>query len=193
MDYWILDNLEKLVPVVIALIYFLGSSKSKKRAEEAERRDPAAEDRARKIQEEIRRKIIERQRGGSPSPSAEPEPPAILFEEDPEPEVVRPFEREAPRTEEFPRSSQPVELFEAKDPFEEKRKQIEEQLRKARELAAKTDQSDAYDRPVSSKRQAVLDHRHRDDLLSGLRNSASIRNAIVLKEILDPPVSMRQE
>ena len=30
MDNWILNNLEKLVPAVIALLYFIGSSKAKK-------------------------------------------------------------------------------------------------------------------------------------------------------------------
>ena len=59
MDTWFLDNLEKLVPIVIALLYFLGTSKAKKNAEAEGVPDPKADERARRIQEEIRRKILE--------------------------------------------------------------------------------------------------------------------------------------
>ena len=66
MDYWFLDNLDKLVPIIIAVLYFIGASRAKSKGEE-EGPSPDASERARKIQEEIRRKILERPRRGESS------------------------------------------------------------------------------------------------------------------------------
>ena len=75
---WILDNLEKLVPVVITILYFLGSSKTKKAEKQRRAADPKAEERSAKIQEEIRRKILERQQEGQPViRSSPPEQPYV--------------------------------------------------------------------------------------------------------------------
>ncbi len=42
MDYWFLDNLDKLVPIIIALLYFIGASKAKGKGEEQEGPSPDA-------------------------------------------------------------------------------------------------------------------------------------------------------
>ena len=63
---WLLDNFGKLLPIVLMVLYFL-LNKGKKNAEEegdgvgAEGSEEA--DRVKRIQDEIRRRILERQQG----------------------------------------------------------------------------------------------------------------------------------
>ena len=42
MDYWFLDNLDKLVPIIIAVLYFIGASRAKGKGEEPEGPSPDA-------------------------------------------------------------------------------------------------------------------------------------------------------
>jgi len=201
MDTWFLDNLEKLVPIVIALLYFLGTSKAKKNEEEEAGVDPEADERARKIQEEIRRKILERQQKGNTPVQREspPELPNIEESSPPfypkaEPASRRTMQGEArpqTRTSEpppIPREMNPTEIY------EEERRKVEEKLRKSRELAAKARSSGkgtAYERPVTVQRQKDLDRHRYMDLMDELDDPISVRKAIVLKEILDRPVALR--
>lgn len=202
MDTWFLDNLEKLVPIVIALLYFLGTSRAKKNEAEAEVSDPDAEERARKIQEEIRRKILERQqKGGAP---AQRETPPELPNVEPEPQPfypkVEPASRGTPQSEVYPRTqtSEPPPIPRERNPmeiYEEERRKVEKKLRKARELSARARSSDkkgtAYERPVTIQRQKTLDRHRYMDLMDELDDPISLRKAIVLKEILDRPVALR--
>src|SRR5690606_29747151 len=73
---WLFDNLGKIITALITIVYVLGSLRGSAKEEEAEEQDPEAQARARRIQEEIRRKILERQRGSAPQaePAEEPEP-----------------------------------------------------------------------------------------------------------------------
>lgn len=200
MDTWFLDNLEKLVPIVIALLYFLGTSKAKKSAEEGSGPDPESDDRARKIQEEIRRKILERQQRGN-APVQREIPPDL-----PRPEVAQPLHpevgrssREITEVEVFPRAerSAPPPLPKKTnllDFYEEQRREVEERLRKSREIAAQARSSDigtAYERPVTSAMQSDLDFQRHARVLDGLDDPEALRRAIVLKEILDAPVALR--
>ena len=77
---WILENFAKLLPVLLAVLYFwLNSKKRRPDAEETEESDGSDEaERARRIQEEIRRRILERQSGDSPGPQVTP---PVLVEE----------------------------------------------------------------------------------------------------------------
>ncbi len=197
MDYWFLDNLENLVPFVIALLYFLGTSRAKKAQKKAEKADPQAEERARQVQEEIRRKILERQQRGNAPPQQPERPSPFETREEEEASYFPDLERTFREFVE-PAAPEPKPVYEAPkappvDPFEEQRKQIEEQLRKAEAIAAMrpADTNSAYRRPVSSRRQAELEHAQRDHLLRGLTNKAELRRAIVLKEILDTPLALR--
>ena len=201
MDTWFLDNLEKLVPIVIALLYFLGTSKVKKNAEEEVAPDSEADNRARKIQEEIRRKIIERQQRGN-APVQRENPPDL-----PRPEVAQPLNpetgkssREFTEVEVFPRSeesalppfSKETNLL---DFYEEQRKEAEERLRKSREISAQARLSDvgtAYERPITNEMQNALNFQRHARVLDGLDDPEALRRAIVLKEILDSPVALRQ-
>ena len=50
MDYWFLDNLDKLVPIIIAVLYFIGASRAKSKGDEQEGPSSDLSERARKIQ-----------------------------------------------------------------------------------------------------------------------------------------------
>jgi len=199
MDYWFLDNLDKLVPIIIALLYFIGASRAKNKEGDAEGPSPDASERARKIQEEIRRKILERQGKGrtpvrreaprAPEPAFEPS-----FEPDPSPIPPRPFQApiyEESEADPFPEPE--PSIFDAPDPYEEKRREIEKKLEQARELAKKAEIAGhrvvAKDRSKDRERKFVS--RSKNSILDGLDDTNSIRRAIVLKEILDTPVGLR--
>lgn len=199
MDYWFLDNLDKLVPIIIALLYFIGASRAKKKEDELDGPGPDASERARKIQEEIRRKILERQGKGrapvqreaprAPEPAFEP-----VFEPDPSPVPQRPFQEPVFQEEESDRFPEPEPfVFDAPDPYEEKRREIEKKLKQARELAKK---AELASKRVAAKRrsqdwQRKFVSRSKNSILDGLDDTTSIRRAIVLKEILDTPVGLR--
>ncbi len=201
MDTWFLDNLEKLVPIVIALLYFLGASRAKKGEEEQAAPDPEADERARRIQEEIRRKILERQQRGKPPAEQSSCPPDL-----PTPEVASPFRGEferpsreaveerapapAARSEPppIPREKNPMEVY------EEQRRKIESQLRESRELAAKAKAGKIGtfpQRPEAMARRSRADRSRFARIIDDLDDPQSVRKAIVLKEILDPPVALR--
>ena len=199
MDTWFLDNLEKLVPIVIALLYFLGASKTKKNVEKEVAPDSEADDRARKIQEEIRRKISERQKRGN-APVQRESPPDL-----PRPEVAQPLNTETesyreftevevlPRSEEsaLPPFSKETNLL---DFYEEQNKEVEERLRKSREISSQARLSDVgseYERPITNGTQNALNFQRYARVLDGLDDPEALRRAIVFKEILDSPVALR--
>ena len=102
MDYWFLDNLDKLVPIIIAVLYFIGASRAKNKGEEQEGPSPDASERARKIQEEIRRKVLRAPRQGESSFTGSGSTRARtgfkpVFEPDPSPVPPRPFQNPSPR------------------------------------------------------------------------------------------------
>lgn len=198
MDYWFLDNLDKLVPIIIAVLYFIGASRAKNKGEEQEGPSPDASERARKIQEEIRRKVLERQgKGRAPSPEAAPREPEPVFEPvfepDPSPVPPRPFQEPVSerKAESFP-EPEPL-TFDAPDPYEEERRKIEEKLKQARELAKKAEvagkKASGKNRSKDLERRFVS--RTKNPIMDGLDDTTSIRRAIVLKEILDTPVGLR--
>ncbi len=192
----IIDFVVKLLPIIIAVLYFLGSVKGRGKVEEAED-DPEAAERARKIQEEIRRKILERQQKSQPSsrPASQPESPT-LRETQPAPEL-RPAEpKSARQTVPSPRPPVRLESVEstssAADIYEQQRRKIEAELEKSRELrrqAGTPASTKASNSPVFyGDLTASFNSRLREDL----RDPNSIRKAILLKEILDTPVGLRQ-
>ncbi len=190
---WILDNLEKLVPAVIALLYFLGSSKVKKAEQGREAADPGSNERARRIQEEIRRKILERQQQGEPVVRSRPSPPPLASEPEFEGRYD-PFESELVREREeadaYPRPE--AVLIEEEDLYETQRKQIEEQMQKARELQKQV-HSARKKLPAAPLASTGLQRTGdlRADLRRDLKDIGSIRRALVLKEILDIPLALR--
>ena len=194
---WLLENLGKLFPIILALIYIISSLKGKGEEDEREQ-DPEAAARARKIQEEIRRKILERQQQGAPLarpvPSGEEGAQAFPRELGGEPVVFvneRRPERDVPSTP--ARAGVPYGGGEYVDPFAEKRAQVEAQLKKAKELREKALAVDSggagpAQQPASTR---PLGSGIGEAVRRGLRSPEELKAAIVLREVLDKPLGLR--
>lgn len=199
---WLFDNLGKLAPVVIFLIYMISSLKG--RREEEEEPDPQAAERARRIQEEIRRKILERQKGNAPSTQEEPRPVAREMERT-EPTPFEPlFESERtpldrppvvpkPRYVEEPAAAQSAFVD---DEMERRQREVEKKLeaaKRAKEEASKKaaaiqKNTSAY---MKDRSRSVSGSVLKKRLLTGLGNPSSLRTSVLLKEVLDKPVGLR--
>ncbi|MDQ8204808.1 hypothetical protein [Pelagicoccus sp. SDUM812003] len=124
---WLFDNLGKLAPLAIFVFYLISALRS--RGEEEEEQDPEAAERARRIQEEIRRKILERQQKGGEKEgqsTGRPEPA-----EQWEPEPYDPFVPERP----------------VHERLAERRQREAQERRAAEELRRREERSEA-ERPV---------------------------------------------
>ena len=190
---WLLKH-----PVLIFVIIMVVSSLLKKLKPAAEESsapqsrpqpydDSEDAERTRRLQEEIRRKIAERrgQVSPPPMPSQAPEP---LF---PMPSWAEPAEERSPYKVEEPVAR--VETVPATDPILEQQRELAEQL-----AAIKTAQHVAVNRaswqvskPAETEAEAVI--ARADDVygLRELRNARSLRKAIILREVLGPPVALR--
>jgi|GEM_PF-661952 len=206
---WIFENIGKFLPIIVAIIYMIGSAKSRSKNEEEV--DPAAAERARKIQEEIRRKILERQRGAQPSgPSVESSSPKVPAR--PEPALHEKTERgdhwhpvqernardvvEQPKSEQddgwevddWGGFNQPASIY------QDQEREIQEKLRKARELREQFATS-GKERPaaafLASRPRATSSGSLRSIVQGELKDRAAVRRAIILKEVLDTPVGLR--
>lgn len=191
---WLFDNLGKLAPVVVFLLYMIGSLKGKGQEKEQEI-DPQAAERARKIQEEIRRKILERQRGDGPVTGRPPEAESV-FERESEPEVV--FDEEelsrsyAPPIEEK-KVSQMFETRSSENSYAERRKAIEEKLaatERMKEVAMQRANTIRDTFRTTHRRSAGSSSVHAA-LVKGLSSPDALKSSVLLREILDKPVGMR--
>jgi len=190
---WLFENLGKLAPVVIFLLYAISSLRGRKETEEEQ--DPKVLERTRRIQEEIRRKIQERRQGGA-GESARPE--ARSFEPTaPEPELVfepQPFE--APVS--VPDREVEAELLAdqaAQETFSERQRQIEAEIEEARVAkeaalvrakAVRRGAADAASAVSPVKRDGV-----REELLRGLDSPKSLKASILIREVLGKPMGLR--
>lgn len=195
---WLFDNLGKLAPVVIFIIYMISSLKGKGEREESREPDPGAEERARKIQEEIRRKILARQRGEQPPtgrpPEVEPqyeeeedyEEPEVVF--DPEPEPLRPA-ASSPPVVQAPEAVAPGEA----DPYQKRRLEIEAKMEEAKRMqtAAREKASSILNDYHTSHRESASSVEIRRALREGLDDPKSLKVSVLLKEVLERPVGMR--
>lgn len=184
---WLFDNLGKLAPVVIFIIYMISSLK-KKGGEEEEAFDPEAAERARRIQEEIRRKILERQRAGSPATGRPPVERPVYREE---PEVVyrapEPVRREAPVRSVEPTPWVDLDSDSSSDRYDE----LQKQLAAAEKLRDSTMSKAA----AFGSRVPVLGSRPQSDLQrslrAGLASPDSLKTSVLLMEVLGKPVGLR--
>lgn len=199
---WLFENLGKLAPLVLFLLYMLSSLKG--RGEEEEAPDPQASERARKIQEDIRRKILERQREGRGElvepPEVEREDDLVAAEEE-RPTWYRPDVREAQEAQEELEYSQqksapavgafPVEEY--KDAFAEQKREIEAREAEVRSLLEDSDMTlgeVSLAPPVETlkrRRSSAI----RAGVRRGLQGPISLKTSFVLKEILDRPIGTR--
>lgn len=204
---WIFDNLGKLAPVAIFLFYLLSAIKGGKKEEQE---DPEAAERSRKIQEEIRRKIMERMKGNEPSNASEAESyveeetPYRQYEEEPpaydpflpESEQRRPV-RPAPsyvepvHEVEWEEQETVVETVQEDDPFERQRRSIEEQLKKAADLKRIADEKAKSVEGKVSRHPLVSASTLGNRVKLDLQERQALRRSVILKELLDKPVGLR--
>ncbi|MCW5548542.1 MAG: hypothetical protein KIT44_06215 [Opitutaceae bacterium] len=180
---WILDNLQVVIAVAAALAYWLNQRKQESAGEPPEPAeegrpddpfrefgaDPAEAERTRRIQEEIRRKIAERA-GGAPvaAPARVPEPPPLIQPEPP------------------PARSAALAAASAQEAILQRQRDLEDQLRNAQAIRRATQRKEVIAEASARKPTAA-----RTALLGDLKGAENLRRAIVLREVLGPPVGLR--
>jgi hypothetical protein len=226
---WILEHIQLIIVVAGSIAYWINQSKRAKegqdadfdgdgipenrptapRAEARELRpatrdgaDPEQDERVRRIQEEIRRKIAERRGQPAPPPLAPPElsPFRPVFQEQAPPPSARPVEappvpvwREEPVREVTVSAYDDTAALERQRKLEEQLAQLEERRREARRAAQEASRSGgqaaanvAYD-PAKPDVPGLSARRLQDEL----RSPGALRRAMVLKEVLGAPVALR--
>jgi hypothetical protein len=175
---WVLDHIQIVFLVAIAVAGILQRLKKAPQGDEARRTAPATaqeEERTRRIQEEIRRRIMER-RGlapAAPLSGDDAEEPRLFPAAPPMIEEIQPARVEPP----FPVAA----LADGKIAAELKRQQ--EMADRVRELeAAKRSRATMIATAVAEPA---------DRSLPDLHSRGGLRRAVVLREILGPPVGLR--
>ena len=192
---WILDHLQIVIAAAAAIAYWLnqnkrGQGEEEGNAEGGEFAPPAHSDPeeamcTRRIQEEIRRKIAERSSGGPLTvPALPPGPP--LFRENPTaprpvvaPLPPRQIYREPPALQTPPAST--AAILERQLELEEQMRALEDSRRSAQRKAAALAAQTAVQQPPPA----------RGELLQELRGAQNLRRAMLLREVLGPPVALR--
>ncbi len=218
-----MDNfLEILVPIIFALVYLFAGAGKKKEGESKEE-EPAREltDRERDIQEEIRRKIMERAQGKS-APGA---PPASTPQADrgsgydptvpeqprrrPTPvkrfeEAVKPTPPPQPQQRSFapePESERDaLETPALQRQFEDRERQIRDIQEKAERLRRQADQDlrkvksmpARKPTPVTAERLVQGDS-FRDRFIFSLKDKEAFKRSILAYEVLGTPVGERKQ
>lgn len=195
---WILDHLQIIIAIAGAIAYWLNARKKEKAGEPAdydgdgqpdtlqqdrrslrEQTDPAEQDdNTRRVQDEIRRLIAERNRSEGRSEAPVPGPPPLRRRE---PELA-PYAEEARREETERESAAVLERQRGlADQFAALQARRAEATREAKAVWTAT--PDAPSSSASAGREVTL--------LRELRNARSLRKAIVLREVLGTPVGLR--
>jgi hypothetical protein len=192
---WLFDNPQIFVVIAIAVASLLQKLKKVNVQQEArEVMDADSSERTRRVQEEIRRKIAERT-GRTPAQARPmPQPPVIARGEPPAGQRRNIFQELARQMAEAKRIAE-VRARAANEQQVQSRAQTEE---RARDLA------EAQRAAAEQSRLAAVAALKRDreprttaasaggKLLPELRGPASLKRAIVLREILGPPVGLRR-
>ena len=195
---WILQNLENvLVPIIIMILYGLGSRAQKKQQGEVDELEPVEEietsadeaRRVREIQEEIRRKIAERT--GRPQPPATPRQAATLQPAEPRRQYSRPatIPAQMPGKSMPPPASRPpaIPLFDQTS----HQREIEAKMRKVRELEAKIKSKPQEAAIWGERRKSTPKGQLRKELFKDLSNPLGQKKAILVGEILGVPVGIK--
>ncbi|MCF7687462.1 MAG: hypothetical protein K9M98_00485 [Cephaloticoccus sp.] len=184
---WILDHLQILIAAGAAVAYWLNQRQQSKAEGEAEQGpDPtwhddnpaAAEEaeRARRIREEIRRKIAERAQGQGPTPAQVPPP---LFRRE-EPKPLPRFETAAQN-----RDDGSGYMIAEDNAVLLRQRKIQEQLQALQDTPKVVKHASMTTKMVPPATGISA------SLRQDLRRGGSLRRAIVLREVLGPPVAMR--
>ena len=196
---WILQNLENvLVPIIIMILYGLGSRAQKKQQGEAaeieavEEVETSADEarRVREIQEEIRRKIAERT--GRPQPPAAPRQSATLQPAEPRRQDSRPatIPAQVPGQRRMPPLAPRPPAIPLFDQTSHQR-EIEAKMRKVRELEAKIKSKPQEAAIWGERRKSTPKGQLRKELFKDLSNPLGQKKAILVGEILGVPVGIK--
>jgi len=202
---WIFEHMQLVVLVGGAIAYWLNQRrKAKEEAEamrelesqQASRPAPAQmsvndeAERVRRIQEEIRRKILERAGGAVPKPQPPPMP-AVRVEKEIAREQAPVQARTPAKSDAYVQASSTDQTMSLDQAILERQQQLAEQLR---ELDIQRRHTVGKAEAFAEKTAAVMaasDTAVRGSVLADLRNPVSVRRAIVLREVLSTPVGLR--
>ncbi len=224
---WIFDHFQVLIAIAGAIAYWLNQRRRERSGESADydgdgipetpptvRRldpnepDPAEAERTRQIQEEIRRKILERRAGGE---TGSPHVPPLLVPSTPgrapemspleeSPRAPRPVAQE-PMGELLRRMLDPQAEARAEEErlsrerqraLQEQLQAMEEQSRREREkLAALTATLRAPAEPASTGASSGASRPRDHSLGEVLQDPRGLRRAVLLREVLGAPVGLR--
>ena len=204
---WVLEHLQLIIGAAAAIAYVLNKRRSAGQEQQEQPRDPRGEhpseqaERTRRVQEEIRRKIAERRglsteqveqrspREQVPPLMRPPHFPPIDPFGGPMRRVVRKLEEAAAKIEE--RIEDPQEA--ARKSELDRQAKLAEKLREL-ELSRVAEERRAAELILESRRRQ-LDSRvvpvAIDEVRHRLRDPRELRRAVILREILGPPVAMR--
>lgn len=198
---WVLDNLFTVLIIAGVLSQLIQAIKGKKGQPEADATEAAPEaqfedletaERTRRIREEIRRKIAERQGGDA---STEPPPFAPEPELRPEPAAYEPEPPPLPRSviaERAPEAAAALSRLESQRQAEilEQQATLAERMRELETMKAAAQRRAAFE-ALSVSQATVQREKTRGALLDDLRDPQALRQAIILREVLGPPVALR--
>jgi len=189
---WVFDNIRLIVIVGGAIAYWLNQRRKAKEDQEAARtvapsqRNAPVNDEAeriRRIQEEIRRKILERV-GGVTTPV--PTPPPLKAA------PQAPVRREQIKIEAYTESQAEAErVVVADQAMLERQQQLAAKLRELKEQRREHDRPSEVFAEKTALAMAASGTAVRGSLLADLREPTSVRRAILLREVLGTPVGLR--
>lgn len=207
----ILDHLDILIPIIAVLLWFLSRRREEGEERESDRPNSApfeveedeaeARERTRRIQEEIRRRIAERQRedGG---PVAAPPPPAMRSDKPPSPrERVRQMPRPvsegnlrppaASRTEVPPIVTMAPDAGAAALAYQQRIAEQWQAIERTRREAERLRKASPYAVVASPLRRGEAEPSGtvglRSQLMRDLRDPTSLKRAVLLREVLGAP------
>lgn len=212
---WILEHFQIVIVIATTIAWWLNQRREAnkevdearedvERKERGERRDGGSPwapvdheelERTKKIQEDIRRKIAERQgRTATPTPPPVPSrpvtPPVVMSEQARRAERTLRPEPEVPQW-----GADDNAALERQRRLAERMKELEQAKVQAQRRAEEAGRTVIAEREVSANRAFALEGDVPGgvggDWLEELQDPARARRAIMLREILDPPVALR--
>ena len=189
---WVFDHFQLIVAVGAAVAYWLTQRRKAKEDQEAARtvapsqRNAPVNDEAeriRRIQEEIRRKILERVDGVT---TPVPTPPPLKAA------PQAPVRREQIKIEAYTESQAEAErVVVADQAMLERQQQLAAKLRELKEQRREHDRPSEVFAEKTALAMAASGTAVRGSLLADLREPTSVRRAILLREVLGTPVGLR--
>lgn len=204
---WLTEHFDVLLPIAVVLFFVLQRFLSGQEAEPGSEME--GDEEARRIQEEIRRKIVARQQGrveeGHQGGMADEErqewerPVVFPRREESPPPIRNEWERPAPAPQRPPPVRKPEPKPKPKPAA--RRRDLQDELRIQRERLREAQRAKA-DAVRSSSRRGLAEERSaamtdarsgdlRSQLLEDLATGESMKRAFLLKEIVDRPIGLR--